>query len=66
MVSTKLASYGAHLPGSYSDLVFVYDPAVTAAYPTIRAGLLEATGLINGATSQALESVSGTVQPGDV
>jgi DNA/RNA-binding domain of Phe-tRNA-synthetase-like protein len=43
-------------------LVFVYDPAVTAAYPTIRAGLLEATGLINGATSQALIAEYEAVQ----
>ena len=62
MVPIKLASSGAHLPGSYSDLVFVYDPSVTAAYPTIRAGLLEATGLINGASSPELLAEYKTVQ----
>ena len=43
-------------------MVFVYDPSVTAAYPTIRAGLLEATGLINGASSPALLAEYKAVQ----
>jgi DNA/RNA-binding domain of Phe-tRNA-synthetase-like protein len=34
--------------------VFVYDPSVTAAYPTIRAGILNATGLVNGPASPTL------------
>ncbi|MGH8958365.1 MAG: B3/B4 domain-containing protein [Acidimicrobiia bacterium] len=42
--------------------MFAYDPSITAAYPTIRAGILHATGLVNGPAPPTLVAEYRTAQ----